>query len=157
MSSKYDIESYLNEVVGIIQENLPAKIIAINTEKSDSITLATIANEDYYVDASEQIWNKNQFIYYGIIDLSTTTNGAKTAIEITLNFEVVFNNTNQSNTLERVLRYSRCLREVIQDNFKGKNKSTGFSVSELVPANAPLNEGSDFKIGGIEIISTIIG
>ena len=157
MSSKYDIESFLNEVLGIVQANLPAKIAAINTEKSDTITLDLIPNAQYYADSSEQVWNDNVFIYYGVVNIITTTNGGKTAMEVTLHFAVIFNNQNETKTLERVLRYSRCLREVIQDNFKGSNKSSGFSVSELTPANFPLNEGSDYKIGGIEIVSTIAG
>jgi len=135
---------------------LPAKITAINSEKADSITLESVPNTSYFNSSGEQILNADPFIYYGITDLATNSNGGATALEVTLNFEVVFNNTNSGNTLEKVLRYSRCLREVIQEKFKS-GKHSGLKVSELVPANAPLNEGADFKVGGIKIVSTIIG
>ena len=160
MSSRFDVESLLKEALALIQAGLPAKITAVNAEKSgdaEPITLEAIPNAQYFVDSGAQVFNHNEFIYYGITDLSTTANGQKTAIEVTMQFEVVFNNANTGKTLEKVLRYSRCLREVVQDDYRGSKKHTGFLVSELVPANAPLNEGSDYKIGGIEIIATIVG
>lgn len=156
MSNKYDIESFLTDILNVVQNNLPAKITEINAEKNDAIVLDSIPNENYFVSSGEQVFNENVFIYYGITDIITNTSGAKTSQEVTINFEVVFNNLNSNKTLERVLRYSRCLREVLQENFKS-GRHTNLKINELVPTNAQINQGSDFKVGGVKVSSIIIG
>ena len=157
MSRKYDIETYIAETLAMVQANLPAKIIEINAEKSDGTEIKQVPDADYFNSTSAQIFNSDPFIYYGLTDIEAEPAGSKTIITITMNFEVVFNNSNSGNTLEKVLRYSRSLREVFQENFMGSSKHSGYKVTELPPANAPLNQGSDFKIGGVSIVSTIAG
>ena len=156
MSGKYDIETFLATLIATVKSNLSAKIDEINSEKDDGICLKTIDDEDYYSQTNDQIWNKNQFIYYTIADLETNTNGGSTAITISVNIEIVFDNTNKTDTLEKVLRYSRCLREVVQSNFK-EGKHANLKISELLPGNLVSNDGADFKIGGVVVQSTIVG
>jgi hypothetical protein len=156
VSNKYDIESYLADILAKMQSKLPAKITEINAEKADSIQLLPVANESYFNNANDQVFNVDPFIYYGIVDLTANASGNKTALQISVNFEVVFNNSNCEGTLTKVLRYSRCLREVVQESFKS-GRHTNLKVTELLPANASLNEGADFKVGGITVVSTIIG
>ena len=55
------------------------------------------------------------------------------------------------------MRYSRCLREVIQENYKMSASASRLEVTEFVPVDVQFNEGSDFKMGGIHITANIIG
>lgn len=157
MSGKYDIESFINEMVSIVQAGLPAKITSINTEKSDSNSITQIDNANYYQDISDQIINVNPFIYYTMVDIQSTSNGAVTMLNITLAMSVVFDNTNSTGTMQKVLRYSRALREVIQEAFKQQASNSRLEISEFVPTDMEINSGSDFKIGGIHINSSIVG
>lgn len=156
MSAKYDIETFINEVISVIQAGLPTKISDINTEKGDSL-LVTIPNGDYFNNIMQQVLNINQFIYYPIVDIVTDANGPNTAITVTLQVSVIFDNTNGSATIEKVLRYSRALREVVQENFKPSGSASRLKITEFAPQEIQLNEGSDFKMGGIHITATIVG
>jgi len=49
MSAKYDIESFVNDIVSVLKADLPAKISAINTEKGD-FNITSISNDDYFDD-----------------------------------------------------------------------------------------------------------
>ncbi len=89
MSNKYDIESYLADILAKMQSKLPAKITEINAEKADSIQLLPVANESYFNNANDQVFNVDPFIYYGIVDLTANASGNKTALQISVNFEVV--------------------------------------------------------------------
>ncbi len=140
----------------LLQSNLPAKIADINAEKADTTVLDAIPNDKYVSDINDKVLNSKAFLYHTIINIETNPTGAKTAITISMNFEVVFENSNKTDTLKKALRYSRCLREIIQENFKS-GKYSNLKVSELIPGNAQLNAGSDFKVGGINIQSTIGG
>ncbi len=154
---KFDIESFRNGLLAIVQDNLPAKVAAINTEKDDTNSISVVDNAYYYNDITDQVVNKTPFIYYGLIDVGTRTVGSQTAMEVTAFFSIVFDNRNQGNTESKTLRYTRCLREVIQENFKKMPAASNLKIEQFLPANFSLNKGADFKIGGIHITATITG
>jgi len=154
MSAKYDIESFVNDMVAILQSKLPAKITAINAEKNDSIVLANIDN--YYDDATEQVFNVNQFLHYNITNISAKSIGFQTATTVTMFFEIAFIIGNSGNTLQKALRYTRAVREVFQENCK-RGKYGTLEIADLIPGKAVLNNGSDFKVAGVLVESTITG
>lgn len=156
MSAKYDIETFVNEVIGMVQDNLPAKIAEINLEKGDS-ALEVIPNGDYFDSIMQQVLNVNEFIYYPIVSIETVANGATTSLTVTLQISAIFNNRNCDNTMQKVLRYSRALREVVQGDFKLSGSASRLKVTEFAPQDIILNDGSDFKMGGINLTSTITG
>ena len=158
MSGKYDVESFINDIVSVVKAGLPAKITAINAEKSDANSIDDIPSAQYYDNMGEQVINHNVFIYYTILPTEPkASTGSATATEITLAFSVVFNNLNNSGTIQKVLRYTRCLKEVVQDAFDNNASHSNLKVTEFTPTDIELNQGSDFKIGGIQITSTIVG
>lgn len=154
MSAKYDIESFVNDMVAILQSKLPAKISAINAEKNDTIELANIDN--YYDDVTEQVFNINQFLHYNIANIDSKSIGCQTSTTITMFFEIVFITGNSGNTLQKALRYTRAIREVFQENSKNGKYGT-LKIADLIPDKAVLNNGSDFKVAGVLLESTISG
>jgi nicotinate-nucleotide pyrophosphorylase len=156
MSAKYDIEAFVDQVISTMQDDLPGKVTEINTEKGDEL-LINIPNESYYGNIMLQVLNVNQFIYYQVVDIETNTNGGLTAIAVTLQVSVVFIDSSDVNTTKKALRYSRALREVIQENFKISGSASRLKITEFAPQDIQVNEGSDFKMGGIHITSTITG
>jgi len=154
---KYDIETFRDQIIALVQANLGAKITAINTEKDDTLSIDDIAAENYYNDITDQVVNISPFIYYGFDRLESETVGAQTRTSITLFVSVVFDNTNQTGTESKVLRYTRCLKEIIQENSKKIPAASPLSVTEFLPVNFELNKGSDFKVGGIHVTATIVG
>lgn len=156
-AKKYDIETFRDEIITLIQDNLSAKITAINTEKNDSLSIDSIAAENYYNDVTDQVVNISPFIHYGFASLESETVGAQTRTTITMFVAVVFDNTNQTGIESKVLRYTRCLKEIIQENSKKIASASPLSVTQFLPVNFELNKGSDFKVGGIHITTSIVG
>lgn len=154
---QYDIETFRDDILAIVQANLGTKITAINAEKNDGITITDIASENYYNDMSDQVFNISPFILYYLVNLESKTIGAMTQTLITMQMSVVFDNTNQVNTESKVLRYSRCLKEVIQENFKKSASASALNIEQFLPVDLRLNQGSDFKMGGIHVTATIFG
>lgn len=157
MSGKYDVESFVDNVIDTIKTNLTTKVAEINAEKNDIYNLEVVDNAHYYEDISQQVLNANPFIYYTPVELETTTVGANTSISITLAVSIVFDNTNDSGTMKKVLRYSRVLREIVQNNHALSPSASSLKVTEFVPTDITINDGSDFKMGGIHVTSTIVG
>lgn len=155
MSNKYDVESHFKALLAIVKDNLNAKINEINVEKDDNFNLATFIDEQYYTSTADSVYNYDEFIYCDLVDLQTESVGASTSIKVGMVFEVVFSNFNQIGTLEKILRYSRCLREVIQEHWKRSSNCSGLKIEEILPTNIQLNQGSDFKVGGVSVTSTI--
>lgn len=156
MSNKYDIESFVNSIITIIKANLSTKITAINAEKNDDYSITSIDNANYYDEINNQVLNVTPLIYYTIVDITPNSNGASTALTVTLSISVMFDNRNSGGTINKVLRYSRCLREVLQDNFKQSARFSPLKIEEFVPVDVTTNDGSDFKMSGVHVTSTIV-
>lgn len=157
MSNKYDVESFIDDIVGIIQGSLSTKVTAMNAEKNDGLELVSVDDANYYDDISQQVLNVDPFIYYTPVELDTTTQGQSTSLKVTIAVSVVFGNLNASGTIKKVLRYSRILREILQENFKPSSKVSQLKIIEFIPTDIALNDGSDFKIGGVQVSGIIVG
>jgi hypothetical protein len=155
MLSKYDIESFITDIITLVQDNLASKINSINTEKNDGYSISTIDTTSYFDDITDQVLNVNPFIYYTPVEITTEMVGPKINTKITLAISVVFDNNNQDGTIKKVLRYTRCLREIIQENYKKFGYMSRLNVVEFAPTNIQLNEGSFFKMGGIQVVGHI--
>jgi len=165
MSCNYDIEVFRNSIIQLIQTELNIKITEINAEKNDDFNITDILPQNYYNDITDQVLNVSPFIYYGFVSLDSSTTGTKTQTTITMFISVVFDNSNTyyandygtygSGTETKVLRYTRALKEVIQDNYKKFAWASPLSVTEFTPQDFELNKGSDFKVGGIHVTGTI--
>jgi hypothetical protein len=154
----YDEENFLNDVLALIQDKLPAKLIAINSRKSDSITLDAIANEAYHfqtLDAAALNF-RGFFILYGFNENKPTQIQNDNMLEpVNVSFEVgTFDNgeRDRAETIKRLIRYRRALKEVLFENFdyfKGYTKPT---LVSLEPAAFVFPNTNDLILSaGVEI------
>jgi len=156
-SKKYDVETFRDAIISIVQSNLAAKITEINTEKNDDYVLTDIATSSYYNDITDQVLNVSPFIYYGLSNVIVKTNGAQTSLVVTMFISIVFDNQNQNGVESKALRYIRSLREIILANYKKIPSASPLLIDEFLPTNFQLNKGADFKIGGVHVTATIMG
>lgn len=154
--ARFDEENLLSNLETILKNNLNNKITAINTEKNDTITLAQINSDAYQMDVEDKISNYDPYIIYMITEQTTDKRGPATAENIVINIAlIVTDNGSDLSIVKRMLRYRRCLKEVIEDNYR--KISLDEMIIESLPVLSFQKSGSSYssKIVGINIITTI--
>lgn len=155
--ARFDEEVLLNNLETVLKANLNTKITAINSEKSDSITLTAIDNNAYQLDTDDKISNYNPYIIYMISEQTTEARGSATAENIVINIAlIVTDNGNDLNIVKKMLRYRRCLKEVIEDNYRKISYCDSVIIESLPILSFQKSSNSHVsKICGINIITTI--
>ena len=153
---KFDIERYRDELIKVVKDNLNTKLADINQEKGDGVYLRNIPTTSYYNDAHDNNITDKAYIYYGFVPIIPDDKGVPNAVNVTMFISVVFDNTNKKNTETMVLRYTRALKEVIEDNYKKFPSTSRLSVIQFVPEDFENNKGAEFKIGGVQVSASII-
>jgi len=158
MANIRDVEDLMRSLVTVMQAGLPAKITAINAQKADGIVLEQIANANYYNVINEQVEGVSPFIYYGFSSIGSESIGSnKTKLTPTIFFEVAFSNDyRDQDAYWKVLRYTRAMQEVMQDNFFRIRSSENLRIEPFTPADIHKNDGADLKIGGIQVTTTMV-
>ena len=152
----YDLENLCTDIETLLKANLNTKISAINTEKNDSTSLDTIDSSAYFFQSldGKQI-NYDPVIIYGISGFDPSPDGAWgfTPIHVDIDIAVVkADNGEDLNISNRMLRYQRALREVIEDNFFNLDSKVKLSVQNQIPVNlALLNSSYTHKGIGITV------
>jgi hypothetical protein len=158
---KYDEENIIKDLIAMVQTFLPAKIAAINTEKNDALVLPLIANDKYIFETLDsRIMNyKDFFVMYGLIDTPIKEKSNGNVIEdvgITLQIGTFDKGEKErSNTLYKLLRYRRALREIVIENpdvFRGYAKSI---VASLKPDAFPFDNNSVILTIGVNVTASI--
>lgn len=156
----YDVESAVRALVTLYKAKLNDTITAINTEKSDSIVLATIPDDLYSLEVvTEDMLNYDQaFIMYSVQQPKTksplATNFIKT-IPITFTVWIPdMGNANRDDEFYKILRYQRALESVIIKNSGVFQNYSNPSVTSLSPD--AFQYGSKIFLNiGVEISLTI--
>jgi hypothetical protein len=154
---RVDIEVVEQTILAIIQANLPAKLAEINTEKGDT-ALIDIANENYYNDFYQAELTASEFIFYGIQAPELQSAGSNFATTWTIFYKVfVTQENNLGPVRSMVLRYTRALSEIIQENSdKISRVCTVPEIIALTPEDVDdiINQ-TPFKMGGVNLKITI--
>ena len=153
----YDLETLLDDIETLVKANLNTKIAAINSEKNDSISLATIDSEAYFFQSldGKQI-NYTPFVAYGISNFDSPEDGGHygaAEIKVSIDVIVCLEDVGQDvNITKRMLRYQRALKEIIETNFDGLTSGVKLSVQNQLPIDvALLNSSNMHKAIGITI------
>ncbi len=150
---KIDLETVEEKILEIVQNNLPAKITEINTEKGDAL-LEQIPNKDYYSDFYQEELTASLFIHYGIAESQVQSVRGDFATTWNIFYNVLVEQQNDlSNIRKKILRYTRALQEVITDN---ADKISRYTTSPEILSIAPedltdITNQTPFKMGGIII------
>lgn len=154
-----DEENFLDDIVTLLKSKIDAKVTEINTLKNDSITLETIPSERFIETLNEDALNWPIFIYYGIDAINSNGIGPTTAREITVFFDIIFMDDQSSlGNIGRksVQRYTRALREIIEDNYRAIKYASINKVDSVSPVNLRDVEDSNYyKVAGVEVKATI--
>lgn len=157
---KYDIETFHSNVISLVQDNLPAKLVEISTEKNDGITLPSIDNSAYLDSIVGQIINNESFIYHGIANIEHISNGPETEMRVSIFVDVIFVNDESQydgNLLKIGLRYNRALREII-DGSNTKFRPSKLEVKELIPQDFKINDEEEvYKACGVVVTANLVG
>jgi len=154
---KNDIEKVEQVILGIVQSNLAAKVVEINTDKGDTL-LTDIASDKYFSDFYQKESTGSKFIFFGIEQPEAQSIGVDSAETWTIFYKIFIEQQNNLSTIRSsVLRYTRALKEIINENSSliARHCSKG-EISNLTPENVEdINNNTPFKMGGIEFKVTL--
>ncbi len=155
--SKYDEERLEDDLLAIVQDNLPAKLTEIENEKNDGIVLEDIPSDQYYSTLLNDVLNNDPIIFYGTQSMSIEAITGATARNVMVFFEVLFlEDFSGVDTRKKAFRYIRALREVIEENARKIPSTSGFEIEGTLPTDfVDLDSSNYYKIGGVAITTFI--
>lgn len=157
----YDEENIIKDLIAMIKVNFNIKVAAINAAKNDALVLETIPDDKYIFETLDsRLMNyKGFFIMYGLVDNPIKEKSDGNVIEdVTITVQVgTFDKgeKERSNTLYKLLRYRRVLREIIIENpdvFRGYAKSL---MASLKPNAFPFDNNSVMLTIGVDVTASI--
>lgn len=157
---KYDVEKLEDDLLALVKDNLPAKIAEINTDKADSITLATPTEAQYFNTTDDQVDVSNQklTVLYGLTGGSPISISSSTAEDNQYIFLIYLNNLNLAAGVVRrsLLRYARAFKEVFEENFDRLSFVSNMNIVTIAPQLWAENENSPaYKVAGVYIETSL--
>lgn len=142
--ARYDIEDFLDDLLAAMQANLNASITAVNSEKNDSITLAAINNDAYFLQSmNERVANFDPFVFYGYVDPQTKGIGGASAHTYTIQVIITMIDRQDSEASKRIFRYGRALEDLFHSKFDKIGQNRIQKITSLEPVPIVLGNSSD--------------
>lgn len=160
---KYDAEKLMTDIRAILVAKLDAKLDQIAAEKADfdsenlggALGLPYIPEKDYFFQSwSDRILNVKYAIFYGIEETVTSGMGPSSAVLYKIFVEIIVHDSGQdSKTTNRVLRYSRAIREVFEENYDKLPGGNNIKIETTKPISfrIDLDTSEEIKVGGVLI------
>lgn len=137
--SKYDIESFIDDLSTYLKANLTTQITAINTEKGDSALTVPDSSSYAIQTINDKIINYDPFVLIGVDDISAVSITGATAKEYKVILAIIFEDgQNDDSGFRRVWRYQRALEETINPGFNKVNKHVKIKIDSLTPVDVTL-------------------
>lgn len=131
---RYDIEEFLDDIETLLKAHLNNKITALNSEKSDSITLKTVSNSAYFLQSLDgPETNYDPYIFYGLENIETVTNMAANGHNLIVSVILCLADYEDVTISKRMFRYSRALEEVFLEHFTENEQGLKVEVHSVVP------------------------
>lgn len=158
--AKYDIERFCDDLKTIVSTYLNAKLLVIDAEKNDGITLAPVNSSAYaFQEMNNEIANYDPYILYSIEGIESVPDGPYVSKTPQVHFILCLADTGQDGTTsiaKRMLRYQRALEEVIQEHWTENNNAVKLSISSMAPEFFRLmNSPHPFRAVGIAVSGSI--
>ena len=165
MTSKYDVELLLSDVSAMFIAKLNTKITAVNLEKQndtpemgDNFDIDLINANAWYLNHIPSIWSYPVFVVYGLAAIEANENQNDVfGKKVDLFFEVVIPDAGEKKNesqIYKLLRYSRCLEEVVMENYDTIRGYGKLTVASLVPTAIEVN-GKILKASGVTVSASI--
>jgi len=152
--AKYDIESFLADIETLLKAHLNTAISALNTEKNDSITLASVDSAAYFLQSlNGPVANFDPYILYGVTDIKSASAESASVSDLTVQVIIVQSDNGQDeNISKRMYRYGRVLQETFEDHFQENSLSIKMKIQSLVPISyEQLNSSFRSRAVGVSI------
>ena len=151
MSEKRDTEYFVLQFGEMIESNLNAQLDLINDRKNDGIVLAKV-NKDayYYLTFGAGIPAYDPCVIFGVDTEVVGSMSGHVAEKLLLTAELILSDKGDAatvNTLKRIIRYKRALREVVQAH---RSEYPNLIVENL-PDIRFVRDGSHFFAMGIGV------
>lgn len=161
--ARYDLEDCLDDFETLLKTKLNTKIAEIESEKvakSKGINLEQVSGDAFFRQTwSDKILNYNPAIFFGIENLDPVSGGEITAERVTIFIEcVIVDGGNDTNTHRRVNRYSRAIKELIEQNFDSIEYGSKIKVETVRPTSfkLELDTSEEIKVGGVSVSLNIV-
>lgn len=163
--ARYDLEDCLDDFETLLKANLNAKIASIEAEKTAkgrglSTGLPSVDAEGFFRQTwSDKILNYSPAIFFGIENVEAISGGMQTAERVTVFVEcVLVDNGMDTDTHRRINRYSRAIKELIEENFDAFSFASKIKVETIRPTSfkLELDTSEEIKIGGASVSLSII-
>ena len=159
--AQYDTESFLRELETVFKNNLNGRISAINTEKGD-FSIPEIRDDAWYFqNLNSEVFSYPVFVVWGLETKpnpnETETQNDNYIEEVKVFIEVAMpddGDTTSQNTVWKLLRYTRALKEVAFKNFDKFQGYAKTKVDRLEPTSFNL-DGNMFRSAGIQIVASL--
>lgn len=159
-----DAENIMFDLYNYYSTNLNTKISAITSEKADGLSLSTIDSNAFFIfpyDDDAVIANYNPIFIFSLKDSVSIPRQRHTSVDLVFYasiFTTINKNADNLESVRRLLRYSRALREVAQD----ASKEVGFTelnIQEVPPFGPfPITESDQLYNGvGVQFVTTFVG
>jgi hypothetical protein len=158
MMIKYDLERFLEDIEAILVDQLNDKLVQIDTEKADDIILKPVDDGAYFLqELNSRVANYDPFVVYSIESMEPISTLGGTASKVTVSIVLIIADNGQDIAItKRILRYSRALKEVIEENFALDENGINLEVQSLVPVEFQrLNTSENYRAVGINVIGTL--
>jgi hypothetical protein len=133
-------------------------LTALDAEKADGIVMRPVDARAYFLqELNSRVANFNPFILYGITNIEARPHITGTAGIYTINVAlIVADYGNDLNIVKKMMRYSRALKETIEENFYLKQNSVSLEVQSLIPDQfQKLNSSENYRVVGVDILATL--
>lgn len=151
----YDLEQLCFDLQTIASANLATKLAALDTEKNDGLTLKAPASTAYFFQAlnKAQATADDVFVFFGMDDPTADGLGPMTVEEVEIFFIVMARDTGENQQyLRRMLRYSRALKEIFQENFSNTPWKNKLKVTSIAPVSFTIQGvPSTFMGAGVKV------
>ena len=153
----YDLDNLMSDIKAIMTSNLNTKIGAINTEKGDSITLATLDASAFFLqDLDHTTMNYDPFILYAVEGIEADGLGPNTSLSYSVSIALILANQNITDVASRMFRYQRALKEIFEENFSIKANANLLSIDLMTPIPLEsLNQSFEYRAIGIQLNTSI--
>ncbi len=135
--ARYDIESFCDDVQTALSDNLNTAITAINTEKNDSLSLASLSSGAFFFQSLvPQVVNQNPFVFYRLDSLEVVQPSPESHIATRLTMQVMVileDDGNDALIIKRMLRYQRALIDLFTSRYSRVSKIGKIKVSGITP------------------------
>lgn len=156
---RYDAESLVSDVLAIVTANLNTKLLEIDSEKADGITMFPVPAAAYFFQdfSHELAASYDVFCYYGLEDPVTDGIGPHTSENHTLYFVIMLKETAETQVFtQRLMRYSRALTEILQSGWQNNRNRCKLSISSISPTRfSEANKEGAYRAVGVKIQTTL--